>query len=501
MASTSAPPPSSSSPWPPDPIPPVGYLSRKALPIKRNDAESLTREDVQYDLLNHIFSDQTAVFTPQTPGKASKLAFRDLYINALYNSSKCSKVLKEKMVDTPAFALEFAKICLLTNVGRINTTMAFFPEMKTALRTYHPVPSLQKTDGNAQDAPRIKNCLKAALLPSELKTLPPSSPDEILLKLRSGKRPPTSVVNLVFVLSNHAAPLARVHFDGTVNFLDFFLPKPLASADRARAFLWFMYHYLESPTGSNPFDDDYSRKHLNMAPYLRSLNQREASRENVDTEDEIIWGNMMSNQRNIFLHKLVSSMESDKKAKPVAPHFVPAAPEASSSMGHRPGQEPSRDEAPFMFYVPGREPTPSREVNEQDTPLLLPDSRHNRRHQSEQHQQNQPPTAPPQYIRHRQPPQQPLPRHQTIPIRPRSHIRTYSAPISRQEEGRPIVQQAFHMALNSDPLLDSDEENADDNLRVDYRRRLDVLTRIRGRPPTPDLIPPQEQHFYSARLP
>lgn len=68
----------------------------------------------------------------------------------------------------------------LQDVGRINTTMAFFPEMKTALRTYHPVPSLQKTDGNAQDAPRIKNCLKAALLPSEFKSLPPSSPDEVL---------------------------------------------------------------------------------------------------------------------------------------------------------------------------------------------------------------------------------------------------------------------------------------------------------------------------------
>ncbi|KAK0198652.1 hypothetical protein F5146DRAFT_1131617 [Armillaria mellea] len=502
MASTSAPPPSSSSSWPPDPIPPVGYLSRKALPIKRNDAESLTREDVQFDLLNHIFSDQTAVFTPQTPGKTTKLPFKELYINALYNSSKCSKVLKEKMVETPAFALEFAKICLLTNVGRINTTMAFFPEMKTALRTYHPVPSLQKTDGNAQDAPRIKNCLKAALLPSELKTLPPSSPDEILLKLRSGKRPPTSVVNLVFVLSNHAAPLARVHFDGTVNFLDFFLPKPLASADRARAFLWFMYHYLENPAGSNPFDDDYSRKHPNMAPYLRPLTQREAARENVDTEDEIIWGNMMSNQRNIFLHKLVSSMESDKKAKPAAPHFVPAAPEATPSVGHRTGQDPSRDEAPFMFYVPGREPTPSREVNEQETPMLLLDPRQSRRHQTEHRQQNQPPAAPPQYIRHRQPSQQQqLPRHHTIPIMPRSHTRTYSAPISRQEEGRSIVEQAFHMALNSDPLLDSDEENADDNLRVDYRRRLDVLTRIRGRPPTPDPIPPQEQHFYSARLP
>lgn len=50
--------------------------------------------------------------------------FCDLYVNALYNSNKCSKVLKEKMVENPAFAIEFAKISLLTNVGRINTTMA-----------------------------------------------------------------------------------------------------------------------------------------------------------------------------------------------------------------------------------------------------------------------------------------------------------------------------------------------------------------------------------------
>lgn len=63
--------------------------------------------------------------------------------------------------------------------------------MKTALRTYHPVPSLQKTDGNAQDAPRIKNCLKAALLPSELKSLPPTSPDEIIATLVRSSIHPT----------------------------------------------------------------------------------------------------------------------------------------------------------------------------------------------------------------------------------------------------------------------------------------------------------------------
>lgn len=85
----------------------------------------LSRQDIQFDLLDAIFSDQTKVFTDQTPGSASnKITFGELYINALYQSQKCSKVLKDKMKETPAFALELAKISLLANVGRINTTMA-----------------------------------------------------------------------------------------------------------------------------------------------------------------------------------------------------------------------------------------------------------------------------------------------------------------------------------------------------------------------------------------
>ena len=100
------------------------YLGRKTLPIKRADAEPLTREDLQYDLLYFIFADPTQAFVDSmAPGKPL-VNFCDLYVNALFNSSKCSKVLKDKMVDTPEFAIEFAKIALLTNVGRINTTMA-----------------------------------------------------------------------------------------------------------------------------------------------------------------------------------------------------------------------------------------------------------------------------------------------------------------------------------------------------------------------------------------
>lgn len=423
MASTSE-----SSGWQNDPpVPLVGYLSRKALPIKRNDAEPLTREDVQYDLLHHIFCDTQAVFTGQTPGSSSKVNFCDLYVNALYHSSKCSKVLKDKMIETPAFSVELAKISLLTNVGRINTTMAFFPEMKTALRTYHPVPSLQKTDGNAQDAPRIKNCLKAALLPSELKSMPPSTPEEILEKARARQLPPTSVVNLIFVLANHAAPLAATHFDPPLNFLDLFLPIKISSADRAKAFLWLMFHYLEGPDQPNPYDDDYSRQNPGKVPRLRRLSDAEMAAENVDTVEEIEWGKTMSAQRNLFLKRLVTSQENEKKARSGQATSSVQQADSSSSRPRlaRPPGDGAR-EKPYIHYMPpqrlGLAPNPSE-------PRAGGSGAHGLQ--------------------------------------------------------RSMLDHAWHVITKTDPLADSDEELMDQYVRADYSRRMDVIGRLRGQPPTP----------------
>ncbi|KAH7915342.1 hypothetical protein BJ138DRAFT_1109720 [Hygrophoropsis aurantiaca] len=441
MASTSDVPIHSSS-WSSEQAPLVGYLSRKALPIKRNDAEPLTREDIQYDLLHHIFSDTKTVFTSQAPGTSSKIHFCDLYVNALYHSSKCSKVLKDKMVETPAFAVELAKISLLTNVGRINTTMAFFPEMKTALRTYHPVPSLQKTDGNAQDAPRIKNCLKAALLPSEIKSMPPSTPEEILEKSRARNLPPTSIVNLVFVLANHAAPLANTHFDPPLNFLDLFLPINISSADRARAFLWLIFHYLEGPGQPNPYDDDYSRQHPGKVPWLRRLTDPEMKLENVDSQDEIKWGKAMSSQRNAFLQKLVSSLENEKKGKTVSStplKAVAAEPSNPRPRSSRHAQE-SIQNKPYIHYMP-------------------PEQSH-----------TLPPSGASSNLQHR--------------------------PVSNNSHGpeRNMLQHAWHVISTTDPLLDSDEELMDEHVRLDYTRRVDIIARLRGRPPTP---PPNESLLES----
>lgn len=98
---------------------------RKGHAIKRNDGEPLTREDLQYAFLRHIFDDQNAVFhDPFSMAPTKKVTFRDLYVNALLSSPRSSRAIKDKMVEHPEYATDFAMLALLANVGRINTTMA-----------------------------------------------------------------------------------------------------------------------------------------------------------------------------------------------------------------------------------------------------------------------------------------------------------------------------------------------------------------------------------------
>ncbi|KAI0651695.1 hypothetical protein C8Q79DRAFT_997031 [Trametes meyenii] len=429
---------------------PPQYLGRKTLPIKRADAEPLTREDLQYDLLYYIFTDSTKAFVDFLAPNRPIVNFCDLYVNALYNSPKCSKVLKDKMVETPAFAIEFAKIALLTNVGRINTTMAFFPEMKTALRSYHPVPSLQKTDGNLQDAPRIKNCLKAALLPFEFKNPPPSSPAEILEKARTGQIPPTSVVNLIFVLSNsnHAMTVAQKHFDAPVEFLDLFLPINLSSQSRARVFLWMMFHYLSGPDRPNPFDDEYSRINPGRVPRMRPLTREEQAQENVDPMDEVEWGKRMSALRSKFLRELVDEMEQEKRRKMNTPAPPPPVPSTSYT---------TQEIAAF------------RQARRYGAPEGPGSRGSSHSHESRPHgYSTQESTSRPLF---------PL-----EPYRP--------ADLSGEDPtvDRTMLQQAWHVVNTADPLDDSDKEG-DDHVRADYARRLRVLARLRGKDPTPEPEP------------
>lgn len=51
-------------------------------------------------------------------------SFAELYLDCTANSQKATRNLKDKMAESQEFAVNFAKLCLLVNVGRINTTIA-----------------------------------------------------------------------------------------------------------------------------------------------------------------------------------------------------------------------------------------------------------------------------------------------------------------------------------------------------------------------------------------
>src|SRR6266704_5437258 len=80
-----------------------------------------------------------------------------------------------------------------------------FPEMKTAIRTYHPIPALQKTEGNLQDAPRIKHILKASFLAEET-NIPPITPQDIISRSVSNCRKRVSHISETLVRTRGEDP-------------------------------------------------------------------------------------------------------------------------------------------------------------------------------------------------------------------------------------------------------------------------------------------------------
>lgn len=98
------------------------YSGNKIRHLKKEDGQPLWRRDIQFLFLRNVFEDQTAVFTMDSDGSTGH-TFADIYIDAMARSSKTSRILKEKLLAERTQALNMAMVCLLVNVGRMNTTL------------------------------------------------------------------------------------------------------------------------------------------------------------------------------------------------------------------------------------------------------------------------------------------------------------------------------------------------------------------------------------------
>ncbi|TGJ86180.1 hypothetical protein E0Z10_g2565 [Xylaria hypoxylon] len=271
--------------------------------LKKEDGEPLWRRDIQYDFLRAVFDDETKVFTNSyEPGSSEKQGFADLYIDTMARSSKTSKVLRDKLLSDREAAKGMAMVCLLVNVGRMNTTLNFFPEMRAQLRTYHAIPSLQAhQDASAykqlQDAPRLKSILKGA---AEDRPEPHDLAD-----FKNMKSPRSNPVNLIFLICSQASQVAELHFPSGGEFHDLVMKTNYTSASRAKAFLWLMWQYLESDfteegCEENPFGAgvDYELGLANQGiPRMAEMAADEEARENIDSPEEVEFGREKQSHR------------------------------------------------------------------------------------------------------------------------------------------------------------------------------------------------------------
>jgi len=83
-------------------------------------------------------------------------------------------------------------------------------------------------------------------------------------------------------------------------------------------------------------------------------------------------------------------------------------------------------------------------------------------------------------------------RRRDYAARPARTRRSHSGSAGIQGEQRTLLQHAWQVVSTTDPLIDSDEDLADDaeHVRRDYIQRLHVINRLRGRSPTP---PPEPE--------
>lgn len=103
--------------------PASAYTGHKIKHLKKEDGEPLWRKDIQYDFLDYIFRNDVKCFTNSYEPTTAKQCFADLYIDTMARSSKTSKILREKLQSEREPAKNMAMVCLLVNLGRMNTTL------------------------------------------------------------------------------------------------------------------------------------------------------------------------------------------------------------------------------------------------------------------------------------------------------------------------------------------------------------------------------------------
>lgn len=189
---------------------------------------------------------------------------------------------------------------------------------KVSLRTL-AVERIKLTENytSTTDAPRLKIMLKAVLLENEHSKTAPNGLNQIWEAGETGQCPATSICNLLLAFALRPEPAHEKFFSdypSHINLLTLFTPLLIRSSERAKAFLYVIYHYLEAHGSPNPFADEGQPDKI---PTLHVLSQEDydALGENTDSSEEVQFGIEMKAQRLQCVAELAQQKEEEERVK------------------------------------------------------------------------------------------------------------------------------------------------------------------------------------------
>lgn len=272
--------------------------SKSVVPLQIEKDKIVNVTDSDYDARTFIFND--------------KLTFSQIYILALASSTKCSKVLRDKLLLDQQVAFSTCILGLLVNIGRLNTTINFYLEMTSQLRTFHSVPVLQYkvTDlKSLQDTPRLKSILKNLPVgndPVDFSHIYDSSNGTTALQN-------LNVVNLLFAICDNVSLVnlkliskyveTRGESISLFSILDFPWYEP---KDRCNVLLWLLYIHAETDLSETSI-----RESIKLFTVEEKIPLEPTDKEyDEDPREEYEFGMKQKAKRKEFLKKIKESKKN-----------------------------------------------------------------------------------------------------------------------------------------------------------------------------------------------
>ena len=287
-----------------------------ATSLKKSEGVALTRFDLQYSTLEKIFNDDKQIWHSKYNPDAPPTTFYELFVEDFLQSTKLSKSLADRFRADDQGCRETTYIHLLCNVGRINTTLIFTP---TQLRLFNPVPCIQVHDRGGkllQDAPRLKAILKGSCENPDIS--PPTLEALTALMVEDKPKPLSTPINLLFLISAEENKLVQ-HFEDDMDYHQLFSRPDLESDDRARAFLFIVWHYMyTNGTADEAARNPYGTGEATLkVPALRACRPEVSHAENVELLREVEYASQMFDERQRWLRNaLVKYAKLSEPEKP-----------------------------------------------------------------------------------------------------------------------------------------------------------------------------------------